>query len=65
MKNSVKTYKIASTFIDELTEYANRLKYDIEDIKTDKDTIQYEILLANYDALMLAIQDIKEYSITE
>ena len=65
MKNSVKTYKIASTFIDELTEYANRLKYDIEDIKTDKDTIQYEILLANYDALMLAIQDIKEYSIIE
>lgn len=65
MKNSVKTYKIASTFIDELTEYANRLKYDIEDIKTDKDTIQYEVLLANYDALMLAIQDIKEYSITE
>lgn len=65
MKNSVKTYKIASTFIDELTEYANRLKYDIEDIKTDKDTIQYEVLLANYDALMLAIQDIKEYSIIE
>ena len=65
MKNSVKTYKIASTFIDELTEYANRLIFDIEDIKTDKDTIQYEVLLANYDALMLAIQDIKEYSITE
>lgn len=65
MKNSVKTYKIASTFIDSLTEYANRLRYDIEDIKADKDTIQYEVLLANYDALMLAIQDIKDYSITE
>ena len=65
MKNSTTTYKIPSTLIDALDDYAKRLRYDINDIKTDKNTIQYEVLLANYDALMMAIQDIKNYSVIE
>lgn len=62
MKNSTTTYKIPSTLINNLDDDAKRLRYDINDIKTDKNTIQYEVLLANYDALMMLIQDIKNYS---